>query len=129
MIGIVDWARDLLVSRGALVETEEAGALRALLPAELAAALESREWLSLRFGGGAGASDEIEWLDRLSRLLPPDARVVSAVSYTHLRAHETRHDLVCRLLLEKKKTENPQPPPPHPTAQQTPHTTPNPKPP
>src|SRR5450759_5840082 len=28
---------------------------------------------------------------------------VNAVSYTHLRAHETRHDLVCRLLLEKKK--------------------------
>src|SRR5450759_4620176 len=26
-----------------------------------------------------------------------------AVSYTHLRAHETRHELVCRLLLEKKK--------------------------
>ena len=25
-----------------------------------------------------------------------------AVSYTHLRAHETRHDIVCRLLLEKK---------------------------
>src|SRR5665648_210895 len=24
-----------------------------------------------------------------------------AVSYTHLRAHEARHDLVCRLLLEK----------------------------
>ena len=29
-----------------------------------------------------------------------------AVSYTHLRAHETRHDLVCRLLLEKKKRKN-----------------------
>eukprot|EP00825_Cyclidium_porcatum_P048731 TRINITY_DN8261_c0_g1_i1.p1 TRINITY_DN8261_c0_g1~~TRINITY_DN8261_c0_g1_i1.p1 ORF type:complete len:687 (+),score=49.70 TRINITY_DN8261_c0_g1_i1:1818-3878(+) len=28
---------------------------------------------------------------------------LDAVSYTHLRAHETRHDLVCRLLLEKKK--------------------------
>ena len=28
---------------------------------------------------------------------------VTSVSYTHLRAHETRHDLVCRLLLEKKK--------------------------
>src|SRR5450756_103803 len=27
----------------------------------------------------------------------------TSVSYTHLRAHETRHDLVCRLLLEKKK--------------------------
>ncbi|WDT36811.1 hypothetical protein PVA38_11310 [Streptococcus pneumoniae D39] len=28
---------------------------------------------------------------------------VYAVSYTHLRAHETVLDLVCRLLLEKKK--------------------------
>mgnify|MGYP003381566963 CR=1 FL=1 len=28
------------------------------------------------------------------------------VSYTHLRAHETVLDLVCRLLLEKKKTSN-----------------------
>ena len=28
---------------------------------------------------------------------------ITSVSYTHLRAHETRHDLVCRLLLEKKK--------------------------
>ena len=26
------------------------------------------------------------------------------VSYTHLRAHETRSNLVCRLLLEKKKS-------------------------
>src|SRR5665648_716545 len=25
---------------------------------------------------------------------------ITSVSYTHLRAHETRHDLVCRLLLE-----------------------------
>ena len=30
-------------------------------------------------------------------------RGIIAVSYTHLRAHETREDLVCRLLLEKKK--------------------------
>ena len=30
------------------------------------------------------------------------AQINDAVSYTHLRAHETRHDLVCRLLLEKK---------------------------
>ena len=29
---------------------------------------------------------------------------IQAVSYTHLRAHETVLDLVCRLLLEKKKT-------------------------
>src|SRR5450756_753723 len=26
--------------------------------------------------------------------------ILVTVSYTHLRAHETRHDLVCRLLLE-----------------------------
>ena len=32
---------------------------------------------------------------------PPN--VTYAVSYTHLRAHETVLDLVCRLLLEKKK--------------------------
>ena len=34
-------------------------------------------------------------------LLAPDA--APSVSYTHLRAHETVLDLVCRLLLEKKK--------------------------
>src|SRR5450756_2803017 len=32
-----------------------------------------------------------------------DSSCSGTVSYTHLRAHETRHDLVCRLLLEKKK--------------------------
>ena len=30
-------------------------------------------------------------------------RDLGTVSYTHLRAHETVLDLVCRLLLEKKK--------------------------
>ena len=32
-----------------------------------------------------------------------DASYFDAVSYTHLRAHETDQYLVCRLLLEKKK--------------------------
>ena len=32
-------------------------------------------------------------------------RKSTAVSYTHLRAHETGRNLVCRLLLEKKKTQ------------------------
>ena len=36
----------------------------------------------------------------------PEAQAREAVSYTHLRAHETVLDLVCRLLLEKKKTHN-----------------------
>src|SRR5450756_2950693 len=39
------------------------------------------------------------------RTCPVRPRVLP-VSYTHLRAHETRHDLVCRLLLEKKKKKN-----------------------
>src|SRR5665648_1186285 len=43
-------------------------------------------------------------------VLDQDARAAQhgagPVSYTHLRAHETRHDLVCRLLLEKKKKKN-----------------------
>src|SRR5450756_1773078 len=34
-------------------------------------------------------------------LLPRARADLRPVSYTHLRAHETRHDLVCRLLLEK----------------------------
>ncbi len=45
-------------------------------------------------------------------IFPPlsaSAAVVRPVSYTHLRAHETVLDLVCRLLLEKKKTHVPAP--------------------
>ena len=42
-----------------------------------------------------------------SRAYPPevfeDDPRPAPVSYTHLRAHETVLDLVCRLLLEKKK--------------------------
>src|SRR5271157_2713939 len=78
MAEILDWAKDLLVSRGALVETEEAGSLRAMLSPELAQALGASEWLSLRFGAGAGSDDDGEWLERLGHLLPPDARVVGA---------------------------------------------------
>src|SRR5660397_278999 len=33
----------------------------------------------------------------------PVINALTAVSYTHLRAHETKANLVCRLLLEKKK--------------------------
>src|SRR5665811_2522476 len=36
------------------------------------------------------------------RVAPALTRLAGPVSYTHLRAHETVLDLVCRLLLEKK---------------------------
>ena len=39
----------------------------------------------------------------VSRKKQAERRRTFAVSYTHLRAHETREELVCRLLLEKKK--------------------------
>ena len=44
--------------------------------------------------GGSGM-DDMELDERDIQLM--------AVSYTHLRAHETDSYLVCRLLLEKKK--------------------------
>ena len=78
MTGLVDWARDLLVSRGALVEDDQEGALRALLPPEVAGALASSDWLSLSFLSGAGADDPGEWLERLGVLLPADRPVTGA---------------------------------------------------
>ncbi len=45
-----------------------------------------------RMRKGRGVSDD-EWI----------RYPCSPVSYTHLRAHETKANLVCRLLLEKKK--------------------------
>ena len=50
-------------------------------------------------------------LKNIPRLLGKDVDIYvkyeglnpTAVSYTHLRAHETPEHLVCRLLLEKKK--------------------------
>ena len=39
----------------------------------------------------------------LAQIAGTDCLGGRAVSYTHLRAHETVLDLVCRLLLEKKK--------------------------
>ena len=42
---------------------------------------------------------------RIERGVINSGEEVETVSYTHLRAHETVLDLVCRLLLEKKKQE------------------------
>ena len=42
-------------------------------------------------------------MNQLKKLFAVAALTACAVSYTHLRAHETGRNLVCRLLLEKKK--------------------------
>ena len=78
MINAAEWARDLLLSRGALVESEENEVLRALLPPEVATTLEAGEWLSLNFGGSAGADDAVDWIERLARLLPAGQLVTGA---------------------------------------------------
>ena len=51
----------------------------------------------------AGAGDELQGI---KRGIMEMADAIITVSYTHLRAHETVLDLVCRLLLEKKKNQN-----------------------
>ena len=78
MMELSEWARDLLMSRGALVESEGDGALRALLPAEVSARLAVGDWLSLDFGARVGADDSSEWQERLSTLLPPSPAVAGA---------------------------------------------------
>ncbi len=77
MQGLTEWAQDLLISRGALLEADE-GALRALLPAEVAGTLGCGEWLSLNFEAGAGADDGGEWIERLGALLPANCPVIAA---------------------------------------------------
>ena len=48
-------------------------------------------------------SGDIEVVGESGSALEAERRIPAPVSYTHLRAHETVLDLVCRLLLAKKK--------------------------
>ena len=58
--------------------------------------MERRQVLEQHLGARAVRGVEVDLPDLQQRKIAP-------VSYTHLRAHETVLDLVCRLLLEKKK--------------------------
>src|SRR5665648_614940 len=68
---------------------ESEGDPRQLVPKHLTPSLPLSTW------------DVLRVLDLIQSMTfePPLVYSVT-VSYTHLRAHETRHDLVCRLLLE-----------------------------
>eukprot|EP00828_Plagiopyla_frontata_P033139 TRINITY_DN4304_c0_g1_i1.p3 TRINITY_DN4304_c0_g1~~TRINITY_DN4304_c0_g1_i1.p3 ORF type:complete len:130 (+),score=28.45 TRINITY_DN4304_c0_g1_i1:407-796(+) len=48
-------------------------------------------------------ADGWKFIAQLMKHNYPNEYAIIAVSYTHLRAHETGRNLVCRLLLEKKK--------------------------
>src|SRR5678815_4005253 len=66
--------------------------------------VERGEVVGLLGANGAGKTTTFYMIVGLER--PDGGRVLlgdQAVSYTHLRAHETPEHLVCRLLLEKKK--------------------------
>ena len=52
--------------------------------------------------------DRLRLADASDQSYRNNVRGLAAVSYTHLRAHETVLDLVCRLLLDKKKTKKKQ---------------------
>ena len=51
---------------------------------------------------GEDVAEPVARRDGDDAALTVSAQRVGSVSYTHLRAHETVLDLVCRLLLEKK---------------------------
>ena len=70
------------------------------------AACKACEGLTMdHFDGGwtaLGLSKYAKSLEKLDAAFKDACTVAGAVSYTHLRAHETRSNLVCRLLLEKR---------------------------
>ena len=51
------------------------------------------------------AREAFDAVELVPKVLSPTPNI-SPVSYTHLRAHETKANLVCRLLLEKKKDDS-----------------------
>src|SRR5450759_5838498 len=62
-----------------------------------------KPWASCGAPRNAVTGREYSGINMILLAMSPFANPLWPVSYTHLRAHETRHDLVCRLLLEKKK--------------------------
>ena len=60
--------------------------------------------VGLTAGGDDYVTKPFSLEELVARLRGLIRRSAMAVSYTHLRAHETGRNLVCRLLLEKKKT-------------------------
>ena len=66
------------------------------------------EWVRIVYYNKRKYTELIGAVDMISeqlQILSVQGTVIP-VSYTHLRAHETGRNLVCRLLLEKKKTKN-----------------------
>eukprot|EP00657_Telonema_sp_P-1_P001327 TRINITY_DN13111_c0_g1_i1.p1 TRINITY_DN13111_c0_g1~~TRINITY_DN13111_c0_g1_i1.p1 ORF type:complete len:106 (-),score=23.22 TRINITY_DN13111_c0_g1_i1:79-396(-) len=68
--------------------------------------LRSASWKSAEWWTGPRIGSSVSHIPLQSLFLrywPSNQQATVPVSYTHLRAHETVLDLVCRLLLAKKK--------------------------
>ena len=86
---------------GTVVVTEERTRMLREIHVEPPVSDEERQALP---AGVSLSAEELATLEAfLRRRDALSSERVEAVSYTHLRAHETRGNLVCRLLLEKKK--------------------------
>src|SRR5665648_1219982 len=97
------------------------GSVNNILPGilEMTGRYLNAQIIKIHFANG-NVKQELEWTDtrgnngvkQFSKIIPlkktgPDSQIIftldtpnvfsESVSYTHLRAHETRHDLVCRL--------------------------------
>src|SRR5665648_1224653 len=76
--------------------------LRASMEAYMRFAIQNPEFFQLCFErpvpGFVPSEESLQVsFKNLEDMVAMTARIKDAVSYTHLRAHETRHDLVCRL--------------------------------
>src|SRR5450756_257365 len=95
-----DAGADVLLQYGGV----EASEVRALVYGAMFTRAPSDLKNSAIFVGGTDvATGEVMLKEVCGSFFGPVRVSVMPVSYTHLRAHETRHDLVCRLLLAKKK--------------------------
>src|SRR5680860_1458892 len=102
---VLIWARDERhyafrsheIAIAPVVSNEEAVKLAGAIVEDINAIWQRREEIEPRFEGKESQPTVLD----VYKLLPRTN--CKAVSYTHLRAHETDSYLVCRLLLEKKK--------------------------
>ena len=94
-----------LLSKGMQVIIDESGRLTGIVEELLDFSRMQNGKLSMRMEkiDVLAELDDAVFVFRERALREGIELIYNAVSYTHLRAHETRHDLVCRLLLEKKK--------------------------
>ena len=92
-VGKTDWMTNIVTGQDKTLREFESG-VNGAIPKEAVTRATQKDL----------ASKIVENEQSLAQLLakkPADG--FSAVSYTHLRAHETPEHLVCRLLLEKNK--------------------------